>query len=161
PRATGLGRACTTGTARRGGGSRTRPGWPRRGRGLQSLSWFMKRLKEPLSRLVNRQEQTRGTFFEGRFTSVAILDEESLPATSASIDPNPVAAGIAVVPEASAHTSIKGRVDHVAAQGRTDDLTAARAGSVAGSAAASGLEEAHWLCPIEDRRRLDSTREGM
>jgi hypothetical protein len=30
---------------------------------------------------------------------------------------------------------------------------------VAGSAA--GLEEAHWLCPIEDRRRLDSSREGM
>jgi len=32
---------------------------------------------------------------------------------------------------------------------------------VAGSAAASGLEEDHWLCPIEDRRRLDSPREGM
>jgi hypothetical protein len=26
---------------------------------------------------------------------------------------------------------------------------------------AAGLEESHWLCPIEDRRRLDSTREGM
>jgi hypothetical protein len=32
---------------------------------------------------------------------------------------------------------------------------------VAGSAAAAGLEESHWLCPIEDRRRLDSAREGM
>ena len=32
---------------------------------------------------------------------------------------------------------------------------------MAGSAAAAGLEEAHWLCPIEDRRRLDSAREGM
>ena len=27
--------------------------------------------------------------------------------------------------------------------------------------AAKGLEESHWLCPIEDRRRLDSSREGM
>jgi len=45
---------------------------------LQSLSWFMKCLKEPLSRLANRQEQTHGAFFEGRFKSVAILDEESL-----------------------------------------------------------------------------------
>jgi hypothetical protein len=26
---------------------------------------------------------------------------------------------------------------------------------------AAGLEESHWLCPIEDRRRLDSSREGM
>ena len=128
---------------------------------LQSLSWFMKCLKEPLARLANRQEQTRGTFFEGRFKSVAILDEEALLATCVYIDLNPVAAGIAEVPEASAHTSIKERVDHVADQGRTADLAAARDGSVAGSAAASGLEESHWLCPIEDRRRLDSTREGM
>jgi hypothetical protein len=34
-------------------------------------------------------------------------------------------------------------------------------GSVAGSKAAAGLEESLWLCPIEDRRGLDSTREGM
>ena len=45
---------------------------------LQSLSWFMKCLKEPLSRLANRQDQTRGTFFEGRFKSVAVCDEEAL-----------------------------------------------------------------------------------
>ena len=117
--------------------------------------------KEPLSRLANRQDQTRGAFFEGRFKSVAILDEQSLLATCAYIDLNPVAAGIAEVPEASAHTSIKERVDHVEAQGRTEDLKAAREGSVAGSAAAAGLEQGHWLCPIEDRRRLDSAREGM
>ena len=60
---------------------------------LQSLSWFMKCLKEPLARLANREEQTRGAFFEGRFKSVAILDEESLLATCAYIDLNPVAAG--------------------------------------------------------------------
>ena len=72
-----------------------------------------------------------------------------------------MAAGIAEVPEASAHTSIKERVYHVQAQGRTEDLKAARTGSVAGSAAAAGLEESHWLCPIEDRRRVDSAREGM
>ncbi len=79
---------------------------------LQSLSWFMRCLKEPLSRLANREEQS-GAFFEGRFKSVAILDEESLLATCAYIDLNPVAAGIAEVPEASKHTSIKQRVEHV------------------------------------------------
>jgi REP element-mobilizing transposase RayT len=128
---------------------------------LQSLSWFMKCLKEPLARLANRQDKTRGFFFEGRFKSVAILDEESLLATCAYIDLNPVAAGIAEVPETSKHTSVKERVDHVKAQGRTKDLKAARKGSVAGSKASAGLEESHWLCPIEDRRRMDSTREGM
>ena len=45
---------------------------------LQSLSWFMKCLKEPLSRLANRQDKTRGAFFEGRFRSVAVVDDESL-----------------------------------------------------------------------------------
>jgi len=128
---------------------------------LQSLSWFMKCLKEPLSRLVNRAEKVRGAFFEGRFKSVAVLDEESLLAVCAYIDLNPVAAGIAQVPEASEHTSIKERVDHVMAQERIDDLKAAQKGSVAGSEAAVGLEESIWLCPIEDRRRLDSSREGM
>jgi Transposase IS200 like len=128
---------------------------------LQSLSWFMKCLKEPLARLANLQDKTRGFFFEGRFKSVAVLDEESLLAVCAYIDLNPVAAGIAQVPEASEHTSIKERLEHVKRQGRTEDLQSARKGSVAGSAASAGLEEAHWLCPIEDRRRLDSSREGM
>jgi REP element-mobilizing transposase RayT len=136
--------------------------WVAKTRGrLASLSWFMKCLKEPLSKLANREDEARGAFFEGRFKSVAILDEESLLATCAYIDLNPVAAGIASVPEHSKHTSIKARVDHVKAQRRTEDLKAARQGSVAGSKAAAGLEESHWLCPIADRRRLDSAREGM
>jgi REP element-mobilizing transposase RayT len=128
---------------------------------LQSLSWFMKCLKEPLSRLANRQDKTRGTFFEGRFKSVAICDEEALLATSVYIDLNPVAANVATTPETSDYTSIKQRVDHVEAEGKTDQLQAADGGSVAGSEAAAGLEESMWLCPIEDRRGLDSTREGM
>jgi len=92
---------------------------------LQSLSWFMKCLKEPLARLANQQDKARGAFFEGRFKSVAILDEESLLATCAYIDLNPVAAGIAVVPETSPHTSITTRVEQVKAQGRTGELKAA------------------------------------
>ena len=94
--------------------------------------------------------KARGAFFEGRFKSVAILDEESLLATCAYIDLNPVAAGIAKVPEASKHTSIKERVDHVKAEGRTEDLKAAQSGSVAGSEASAGLEESHWLS-LSDR----------
>ncbi len=128
---------------------------------LQSLSWFMKSLKEPLSRMANRQDETRGAFFEGRFKSVAILDEESLLATCAYIDLNPVAAGIVGVPEAGEHTSIKQRVEHVEAQGRVEDLKAAEHGTTAGQTKSAGLEETHWPCPIEDRAGIDSPREGM
>jgi len=128
---------------------------------LQSLGWFMKCLKEPLSRLVNREEGTRGAFFEGRYKSIAILDDESLLATCAYIDLNPVAAGIADAPEVSPHTSVKQRVDHVQQAGRTADLHHAEQGSVAASRRAVSLEEQLWLCPIEDRRRLEGRRAGM
>lgn len=128
---------------------------------LSSLSWFMKCLKEPLSRLVNKAEKCSGAFFEGRFKSIAVLDEEALLAVCAYIDLNPVAAGIAPTPEASEHTSVKARVDHVQQQGRVDDLQVATQGSVAGSRASKKLEEALWLIPIEDRRGVDSKREGM
>jgi len=93
---------------------------------LQSLSWLMKCLKEPLARMANRQDQTRGAFFEGRFKSVAILDEESLLAVCVYIDLNPVAAGIAPTPEESDHTSIKERVEHVRAQRRLVEPVAVR-----------------------------------
>ncbi len=32
---------------------------------------------------------------------------------------------------------------------------------MAGSDASAGLEEAIWLCHVEDRRKLDSSREGV
>jgi len=42
-------------------------GWVAKARErLQSLSWLMKCLKEPLSRLANREEDTRGAFLKGR-----------------------------------------------------------------------------------------------
>ncbi len=121
----------------------------------------MKCLKEPLSRLANKQDEAKGAFFEVRFKSVAILDDESLLATCAYIDLNPVAAGVTKVPEASPYTSYTTHVENVKAQGRTRDLKAAVKGSVAGSSAAAGLEEPIWLCTIEDRSKLDSARKGM
>ena len=84
----------------------------------------MKCLKEPLSRLA-KARTTPAAHLRERFKSVAILDDESLLAVCAYIDLNPVAAGIAEVPEASPYTSITTRVDHVKEQGRTSDVTAA------------------------------------
>ena len=136
-----------------------------RGR-LENLGWFMKALKEPLSRMANKADGCRGTFWEARYKSIAILDEEALLATTAYIDLNPVAAGIAAAPETSDHTSIKQRVGHVRRKGKLDRLKKARQGSVAGSRAAGNVEQDHWLVPIEDRRshpnlRDRSPREGM
>ena len=128
---------------------------------LSSLGWFMKCLKEPLARIANKQDECTGAFFEGRYKSIAILDEESLLSVCAYIDLNPVAAGIAPTPEASLHTSVKARVEHVQRSGRTQDLKAAECGSVAAVRVSGGLEDGLWLVPIEDRRGVDGLREGM
>ena len=133
---------------------------------LKSLSWFMKALKEPLSRLANKEDGCRGTFWEKRFKSIAILDTEALLATSIYVDLNVFAAGMAATPEASPHTSVRQRVRKVKQEGKTEMLKAAREGSVAGSKAVGNLESDHWLVPIEDRRvhtgaRPSSPREGM
>ncbi len=42
---------------------------------LDSLGWFMKALKEPLARLANKEDGCKGTFWESRYKSIAILDE--------------------------------------------------------------------------------------
>jgi hypothetical protein len=44
---------------------------------LVNLGWFMKCLKEPLARLANKEDGCSGAFWEGRFKSVAVLDEAS------------------------------------------------------------------------------------
>jgi len=128
---------------------------------LASLGWFMKALKEPLARMANKEDECRGTFWESRYKSIAILDEEALLATCAYIDLNPVAAGIATAPETSRHTSVRQRVRHAKAKGKLAALKAAKSGSVAGSRSAGDVEEDLWLCPVEDRRRKGSQREGM
>ena len=120
---------------------------------LQDLGWFMKALKEPLARMANKEDDCKGTFWESRYKSIAILDEEALLATCAYIDLNPVAAGIAATPETSRHTSVRQRVQHIKSKGRLHHLKAA----AAGSAATSRIEQAHWLCPIEDRRMPNKT----
>ena len=111
---------------------------------LNSLGWFMKCLKEPLARMANREDNCKGTFFESRFKSIAILDEEALLTTLAYVDLNPLAAGMAKTPEDSLHTSVKARVDHCREQGMLAEVVASEEpgglpNSVGHQAPSSGL----------------------
>lgn len=129
---------------------------------LGDLGWFMKSLKEPIARLANQADNTTGAFWQSRYKSIAILDPEALLAVSAYIDLNVFAAGMSPTPEDSPHTSLKTRVQHCQEQNRISDLKAAKVSTVAGVAAARGLEDDLWLSPIEDRRHRDSdSRPGL
>ena len=114
---------------------------------LTDLGWFIKSLKEPIARRANLDDRRTGSFWDGRFRSVAILDAPSLLAICAHIDLSPFAAGIAETPRKSLNTSIKSRVDFCKAQGHLEALR-----DRTPSASQVNLEKGHWLLPIEDRR---------
>jgi hypothetical protein len=124
---------------------------------LADLGWFMKCLKEPLARLANKEDGCTGAFWEGRFRSIAILDEESLLAAAAYIDLNPVAAGIAPSPEESPHTSFHARIEECRENGTLetvrDDLST--------QTREPAQEAGGWLLPVDDRRDQGSARAGL
>jgi REP element-mobilizing transposase RayT len=82
---------------------------------LYDLSWFMRTLNEDIARRANAEDGVKGRFWEGRFKSQALLDEQALLAALAYVDLNPIRAGIAETPETSDYTSIQERIAEISA----------------------------------------------
>ncbi len=72
---------------------------------LTDISWWMRLFNQTIAQRANREDKKEGSFWQGRFKAVRLLDEASLLACMAYVDLNPVRAKLAETLEDSRFTS--------------------------------------------------------
>jgi putative transposase len=77
---------------------------------LTDISWFMRSINEYISRKSNEEDKCTGHFWEGRFKSQALLNEQAVLSCMAYVDLNPIRAGMNDSLDSSEFTSIEQRV---------------------------------------------------
>ncbi len=141
-----------------------------RGR-LGDLSWYMRCLNEYIARRANAEDGCTGRFWEGRFKSQALLDEQALLTAMAYVDLNPIRAKMATAIADSDKTSGQQRLQ-AATRPQTEEQVALRAFSGMETHPQSGLpfnaqdylQLIDWTghCVRQDKRgSIDDTVAGI
>jgi len=87
---------------------------------LASPSWLLRLVKQEIARRANAEDDCTGHFWEGRFTSVALLDAAAVLACLVYVDLNPLRAGLVRDPVDSLFTGIRHRQARADGAGRCD-----------------------------------------
>lgn len=80
---------------------------------LSSISWFMARLAEYIARKANKEDGAKGRFWEGRFDSRILLDQDAIVSANVYVDLNPVKADASTNPTEDSGTSIRIRKEQL------------------------------------------------
>lgn len=127
---------------------------------LSCISCYMRYLKEAISRRANAEDKVSGSFWEGRFKSVRLLDPIAVTICSMYVDLNEVRAELAPTPEKSQYTSISARAKAWVADRKRKNKPAGK--REWGTSHSMKREAAPpWLAPINENVNNGTRRNTM